>query len=174
MSLFTLFEAIVAQIATIKDSNNVQKYKTIGVWNDQVKALQDKGDESVIDSPACFIEYENVIPEQLGNGFQIFNPLRVILHIVHYQLDTGSGTMDENKDIYLLADEIFKKMQMFKPSGAGSFIRTSEKPDYNHNNIYHWIQEYTTNYIDSGAQPPTGAILSPAPLDLETTIDNTP
>ena len=171
--MFQLFTDIQARINSEIGVGHDKDIKFFHLWNDQAKTIQEGG-EIVFNMPAVFIEFAEVNPEQLGNGVQIFNPLLIKVHILHNQLDTASGTLDQNADIFTIRENIYKVLQMFKPAGAGSFIRTKEYPDYVHSNVYHWIQEYTTNYIDNAATPPKDPQNSPAPLELDLTVDNTP
>lgn len=144
-----LAEAILTQLATVPG------IKFQRMWNDQLNQ-DEKGEGYTFPCPAVFPELLSPNPaKQLGDGVQLFDPLVIRLHILHVQLDSGDGTMEQNLDAWDFAQEVYKKMQRFEPDGAVAFVRTSEERDYSHKAIYHLIQDYTTNYIDSAVQEST-------------------
>ena len=105
--------------------------------------------------PCVFVEFDNPNePKQLGNGFQIYEPLNVILHLVANELDSADGNLDQNLNIFDLKDKLYKVMQKFEPNKASIFIRSAEEQDYDHANIYVWKQTYRTTYIDGLMEEP--------------------
>lgn len=151
----SLAEAILAQLATVPG------IKFQRMWNDQLNQ-DENGSQYSFPAPAVFPELLSPNPaKQLGDGVQLFDPLIVRLHILHVQLDAGDGTMEQNLDAWTFAQEVYKKFQKFDPDGAVAFTRTSEERDYNHKAIYHLIQDYTTNYIDSTVQESTDGTIIP-------------
>ena len=123
--------------------------------------------------PAVLIEFDNNnIPNYIGNGVQIYEPLVVRFHIGMEQLDSGTGTLDENLDIFVLKNKIYLAFQNWHTEGSGTFNRTSEVQDYNHNNLYVWQMEFTTSYIDQFAIEPRNGIVKQPPTDLDLTVTN--
>lgn len=148
--------------------------KFIHVFNNQFE-LTESGKMYSFPFPCCFIEFVNDQPvQQLGNGIQIYNPLIIKIHIGNNQADAADGTMEQDLSVFDLKQEVYAALQKFEPSGAIPFIRTNETQDYNHTNIYHFIQEYTTSYVDQQQAEPVGGVLSEAPLDLDLTVTYDP
>lgn len=127
----------------------------VDVWNNQLD-LAEQQQQYSFPLPAAFIEILNVQePKQLGDGVQLYDQLIVRLHIVHEQLDAGDGTMERNLDVFDLTQKTFKRMQGFEPDKASAFFRVNEERDYYHTNVYHFIQDYKTTYLDDSAQRST-------------------
>lgn len=141
----------------------------IHIFNNQFDLTENKEMYS-FPYPAVFVEFINDQPiEQLGGGYQIYNPLTVRIHIAHDFYNNSDGTMEQNLLIFDVKDSVYKALQKFEPAGAVQFIRTSETQDYDHTNIYHFIQDYTTNYVDQNASEPVNGVLSGAPITLQLT-----
>jgi hypothetical protein len=127
----------------------------VDVWNNQLELSEQQQQYSFL-LPAAFIEILNVQePKQLGDGVQLYDQLIVRLHIVHEQLDAGDGTMERNLDVFDLTQKTFKHMQGFEPDKASAFFRVNEERDYYHTNVYHFMQDYKTTYLDDSAQRST-------------------
>jgi hypothetical protein len=127
----------------------------VDVWNNQLELSEQQQQYSFL-LPASFIEILNVQePKQLGDGVQLYDQLIVRLHIVHEQLDAGDGTMERNLDVFDLTQKTFKHMQGFEPDKASAFFRVNEERDYYHTNVYHFMQDYKTTYLDDSAQRST-------------------
>jgi len=127
----------------------------VDVWNNQLELAEQQQQYSFL-LPAAFIEILNVQePKQLGDGVQLYDQLIVRLHIVHEQLDAGDGTMERNLDVFDLTQKTFKRMQGFEPDKASAFFRVNEERDYYHTNVYHFMQDYKTTYLDDSAQRST-------------------
>jgi hypothetical protein len=127
----------------------------VDVWNNQLELAEQQQQYSFL-LPASFIEILNVQePKQLGDGVQLYDQLIVRLHIVHEQLDAGDGTMERNLDVFDLTQKTFKRMQGFEPDKASAFFRVNEERDYYHTNVYHFMQDYKTTYLDDSAQRST-------------------
>lgn len=159
----------------------------IAMYNNQVEKLlsQEPGDymNSTYDfpRPAVFIQF--VPPQeiqQLGNGVQIYDPLVIVVHILHEKFNDLAGNQEENLEVFALKQLIFKALNKFEPAGASGFARTSEEQDYDHTNLYWYKQEYTTNYIDAAMMEPVDGVdsISPVPpvitASLVPTFDGIP
>jgi hypothetical protein len=157
-----LYNAIVAQIQAV-----VPTVLFVRMFNDQFNQTEE-GSIYEIPYPFVLIEFDDAQEiHQLGGGYQLYDPVTVRLHIGHVQII--SANQEENLSVFDLKDQIFQAMQKFEPAGAVAFVRTSETRDYQHTNIYHFIQEYKTNYIEAlMAEPinPTTATLTDTTLPI--------
>lgn len=146
--------------------------KFIQMWNNQVKD-EEGGKQYSFQYPAVLPEFLNDQPSnQLGNGVQVYDPLRIKFHLLHQQLDAADGTMEQNLDVLVLKQKLYKALQKFKPTGAGWFVRSGETMSYDHNDIYEFVQEYTTTYMDASLNEPVdGTTKSPVtPLEISLTV----
>lgn len=148
--------------------------KFIHVFNNQFE-LTENGQIYSFPFPCVFIEFQNDQPvQQLGNGIQIYQPLIIRVHIGHNQYDAADGTMEQDLNVFDLKQQVFSALQKFEPAGAVMFIRTNETQDTNHTNIYHFIQEYTTSYVDQQQAEPVGGITADPPFELDLTMKYDP
>jgi hypothetical protein len=168
-----LFLAIKGQLET-----EVPSIQFIQMYNRQFDLIDQGEGGSLIYSfpfPCVFVEFVSPSPiKQLGGGYQIYDPLLVNIHIGHELYDAGDGSMEQNLDVFDLRTLVYKALQKFEPSGAVAFMRTEETQDTNHKAIYHFIQEYTTNYIDNGMAEPVGGVTKDPPTDLDLTVGYNP
>lgn len=163
-----LFTAIKTQLL-----DNVTGIQHAQLWNNQVEMNED-GKHYSFPMPAVFVEFVVEGIKTLGDGYQLYDPLIVRLHIVHQMLDAGDGTMEQNLDVLDFKQDVYTCMHKFEPDGAVSFVRAGEEQDTDHGNVYHYIQSYNTNYIDAERAEPVNGIDSSSPITLtvETTIDD--
>lgn len=148
----TFIEAVLTQLKTVPGN------KYAKAWNDQLN-LEEKQTGAEFLMPSTLVEFVNPQEvKQLGDNVQLYDPLIVRIHILHWQIDSGDGNMEQNLDAWDFAQEVFKKMQKFEPDGAVAFVRSSEERDYGHKGVYHLIQDYKTNYIDSTNQVSTDGV----------------
>jgi len=154
----SLYTAIKAQITA-----ELPEVYTVAMWNNQVEGIQDGSDESYR-LPAIFIEFPDDAPcELVGNGIRVFDPFPITFHIVDNRLDNMDGTMEENFEVFTLKQKVRLKFQLFKVTGSGSFNCTSETTDKDHNNVYHFLQVFTTTWTDQGTNLPIGGYEDTAP-----------
>lgn len=144
--------------------------KIVRVWNNQVLAVVEER-LPLFQSPAVFIAPRPETIMQLGEGVQLYDPLDIDIHIVHWQLDSKDGNLDQNLDVFDFADLVFLALQKFKPDGAGTFVRVGQQHDYEHAGLYHFIQTYRTNYVDAQMQEPVDGIEMDVPVSLETSLE---
>jgi len=136
------------------------------VYNQQYERIN-QGDEAgeagyLFAMPAVFVDFDFSEVKQMGQGYQLYEPVRVTLHIVCQQLDSGDGYLDQNSIIIPLKNSIFLAVQKKYPTRGGMMVRTSETADYGHNNLYVWKQIYTTTLVDHiGRDPINGVTLQP-------------
>ena len=164
-----LFLDIKQQLETLPDLQMVRLY------NGQDQQIYNDSEENqlyAIPLPAAFIEFVNDQQvTRLGVGHQLYDPLIIRIHILHQQLDAGDGTMEQDLEVFDLAQKVFSVMQNFHPEKTIPFVRISETRDYEHRNVYHFMQDYTTNYVDSQeAEPQHGSIVDAPPIIVDTTI----
>lgn len=140
-----VFNEIMVQGRTITD------YEHVAVWNDQLNRMENAEGLS-LPFPALYVE---IIPQEynaLALGVTS-SDLSIRLHVCHQQLDAGDGTFDQNLDVFDLRDKTKIKFQLFKPSNCGSMIQVGEEQDYEHGNVYHYILEFKTHFIDTKGSP---------------------
>lgn len=136
----------------------------IRMYNNQFSYMEE-GSVYSFPMPCVFIEFispNNI--EQLGTGVQIFDPLIIRIHIGHEYYN--GLNQEEDLVIFDLKDSVFKALQKYEPNGSVAFIRTAEEQDYTHTNVYHFVQEYTTNYIDSLMQEPVNGLTVQPPFSI--------
>jgi hypothetical protein len=118
--------------------------------------------------PCAFVE---VLPQQfsqLGGGYQQ-SDVDFRIHIGQDQYDAGDGDMEQNTTIFDLRDLVYAALAGYKPTMCGELFKISEEQDYQHSNIYHYIIDFRTGFIDKSAsaliEPTTVENMS---LDLDT------
>ena len=119
----TLYTELKTQIAKVPEIQFVDR------WNGQLERLRaEKVDEYPYNFPAVFIEFysPNEI-QSIGNNVQIYDPLDIIVHILHNQLDTGDGNMENNFDIMVLKQAIYLKLSLFRPTNTSNLVRRLEE-----------------------------------------------
>ena len=156
----------------------------IRMWNNNEEYLQAGTDEQY-QLPALFIEFPDEIEyNQLGNGVQTVDDLRVKIHILQDFYDTKTGAMSQNLDVLLMAQNIYLAFQEWMPTTVtipntgiysdyagtynvpvGVMSRRKEYEDKDHDNIYHFVQEYSTTWVDKDLVRPVGGVLSVPVLD---------
>jgi len=145
----------------------VPAFNFVQVWNNQ---LETDGENKMYSFayPALFVEI--VSPGQiiqLGNGVQHYEPLIVRLHILQefYNATDGNGILEQDLTIFDLRQIVYEGMQGWEPDNCVAWVRTGETQDTNHSNVYHFIQEYTTSYVDSTMERPVDGLTKTPPTD---------
>ena len=150
----------------------------VAVYNQQYERIGDPNEDGengyLFAMPAAFVEFDFSQVKQLGQDYQLYEPVIVRVHIVMNELDAQNGYLDQNLNIIGLKNEVLLKLQRFRPTQGGELIRTSEMPDYGHTNLYVWKQEYTTTFVDKIAKDPIGGIEKAPPqvFDITNTIQH--
>ena len=148
MGLREVYNTIETRLHTIVDSNNVEKFKHYHTWNQQFKDLLGKpgaNKDISIPFPAVFIEVVVDSIEEQGSFNQLWN-CTLNLHIAHQLYNAMNGEFEQNWDVFDLVDDVHKKIQGYHPTQFNTFIGTGLKQDYDHGNLYHFIQTYKFNY----------------------------
>lgn len=172
-----LYKNIKSNISGLLNEAGEPVFKFIHIWNNQVMLEKaDTNRQFSYPKPAVFVEIAT--PTPIGtvlSGFQQYEDIRVRLHIIddHYDAN-GNGFMDENFNIFDLSQLLYGQMNKFEPDGAVKMLRVSEEQDYDHDNLYHFVQEYQTNLIDTTQSEPKGGIVSPGGLSLQLNLSFNP
>ena len=61
--------------------------------------------------------------------------------------------MEQDLIIYDLRDQILLAFSQYCPTGCGTLLCLSETQDYDHDNLYHYVMEWKTNFRDSKSSP---------------------
>ena len=76
--------------------------------------------------------------------------------------------MEQNLTIHDLRDLVFAKLSLFKPTMCSEMFKVSETMDYEHTNIYHYVIDFRTGFIDNTASTLiTPTLIEPIELELE-------
>ena len=172
-----LYKDIKAQISSLLNADNEPVFKTVHIWNNQLaNERADVNKQFAYPKPAVFVEISTPTPiGTLLGGFQQYDDIRVRLHIIHEQYDAnGNGFMDEDFNIFDFSQLLYGKMNKFEPPGAVRMVRVAEEQDYDHDNLYHFIQEYQTNLIDGTQTEPKGGMSAPGPFSLQLNLNFNP
>lgn len=144
---------ILAKLATLDvtngDGSTVKLHSR--VWNNQLER-EKSGESYVYPKPAAFVEIVSPIGWQEIGGNFLQSDLGVNIHIVT-ELYNTEGTLDQNLVVYDLRDEIMALLSQYKPTGCGLMRAMGEEPDYDHDNVNHYILTFACNFIDSKASP---------------------
>ena len=147
----------------------IPEFNFIAVYNNQFADMESQ-DIYSYPFPCAFIEIVSETEvQQLGNGVQIFDPVFVKIHIGHTFYN--GENQEENLEIFPLKQKVYKALQKFEPDRAVMFIRSAEEQDKSHTDVYHFIQTYTTNYVDFDMQEPVGGITVDPPFEIDLDID---
>lgn len=143
--MLTLYQEIRTQIETAAPS-----VQHVRLWNNQVR-LSDEGQQIPFQTPAVFIDFPLITWVQKGKGTQD-SRFTVRVHIVFESFHTDEN--EEDLEVFTLRDEVFLALQDFKPTDAGKLMRISEQTDTNHTNLYVWVIDFETQYLETLAQYP--------------------
>jgi hypothetical protein len=169
-------EAEVFLAIKTRIEGNVPDFNFIHVWNNYAEKLKSTDENGApvygINHPSLFVEFQapNDV-EQLGGGVQIYDPLIVRVHILHNEIDATNGDMDQNLNVFALKQKVFQALQGFEPDGCVAFVRISEEQDYDHTNLYHFIQTYQTNFVDTSMMNPVNGQETTGTTTLNETIE---
>jgi hypothetical protein len=166
-----LLSAIQAKLGT-----DVPEVLFIHMWNNQHERLKEDNEEGIstylFPLPATLIEFVGPMEiQQLGNGVQLYDPLIIRIHLLHNMLDAGDGTMEQNLLVFDIKNKVYKSLQAFEPTGAVAFVRVFEEQDYDHPNLYHFIIDFQTNFVDSATIKPVDGVDSTSPIPPVITSD---
>lgn len=174
------FESILTRLGTItvtnQDGQSVPMYAR--VWNNQVERERE-GETYNYPKPAAFVEV--VAPLDMEEGGQNMRTARMVvnIHIVH-EFYNEDGTFEQDLVIFDLRDKVVAALSQFRPTGSGMLVSNGETPDYDHDNIVHYVVSYVCEFVDSKGSPydPGRGIYiekqPPTDLDLQMDVDIAP
>lgn len=165
---------------TLSDSwtlsvTGTQLIKFCQIWNNQT-SQEKEGQLYDYPKPAVFVEITNQSDiQELGNGSQIYNDLLVRLHIVHefYNSVDEFGIEEQDLTIFDLTQRCYFALNKFEPTGAVALVRSSEQQQFDHANIYEFVQEYRTNLIDPLLNAPVYFIVKQPTTDYHLDVFTT-
>lgn len=149
-------------------------FQYVAIWNNQIK-YENAGQTYDFPKPAAFIE---VIPApvwgELALGLKAAD-LGFKIHIAHEQLDSGTGTFEENLEVFELRDATLIALCLQKPTGCGPLVQVGEHLDTDHTQIYHYMIDFVCHFVDtmgSKIEPknPDHLIESGSPLPVVPTL----
>jgi hypothetical protein len=141
-------------------------------WNNHLQHLQD-GTGYIFPRPACFVEVLNEVTfEMMGGGYRNAD-LGIRLHIIS-DFYNNEGTYEQDDIALDLRDEVLSMMKFYVPTACTPLECRKESQDYDHANVYHYILDYTCNFVDSKTsmyddQNPL-VFEAPANPDLDVTV----
>lgn len=140
MGLTKLYNDIKAEL------EELDIFKYIGIWNNQLSAIN--GDEGSndwisIQYPSAFIQINVDSIETLSERNQLWNVV-VDLHLIDEFLMGEQN--EENTRILNWADTVWNKMNINKIDGMSVMHCVSNVQDFEHSNVYHYVQSYEGNY----------------------------
>lgn len=148
LSLRSIIESIRFDDEDTEKMFGKDSFKYSGVWNNQIDEAV-KGKNYSFDDPAVFYEFNPGDCKLLGARVQSYPDTEIVIHIYVVLLDGGNDTMDENLLIFDIADYVRVKMINANLPFCSTLMPLSDNQDYEHNNVYHYILRYKTNYITS-------------------------
>lgn len=137
-----LFKAMVALLLGLKDSNGMPIINKCTLFNAQ---FDNEKQESPFKFPAVFIEFTDVIYGDMTYNTQAITDMTVRLHI-------GCKVTDiEDLTIFDLKQTIYQALQGWTSGYFGRLTRVAEGPDYAHDRVLVWTQDYKTTGKDYSA-----------------------
>ena len=79
---------------------------------------------------------------------ETYDPFDIKIHIIDNMLDAGDGTQEQNLRIFDFKQQVYVLLKFFQPTNCVKMFRIAETHDYDHDNLYHYIQHYRSNFID--------------------------
>jgi hypothetical protein len=161
MSLKTTITDIMTRL------REIEEVQFVHVFNNQFRFMEEQQSYS-FPFPCVFVETIN--PQQfnqLGGGYQQAD-IDFRIHIGMDQYDSADGNMEQNLTIHDLRDLVFTKLALYKPTMCGELFKVNEEQDYEHTNIYHYIIDFRTCFIDKTASTLiTPTLVDPITLELD-------
>lgn len=171
---------ILAKLATLDvtngDGNTVKLYSRI--WNNQLNS-EKEGKLYDYPKPAAFVEFITPVTfQELGGNFGSAD-LGINIHLIH-EYYNQDGTFEQDLDVFDLRDNIVRLLSQYKPTACGLMVKVNEQQDYDHDNLYHYIIGFVTNFTDSTSSPydpAAGKYIDKEPptgLQVNVEMDKTP
>ena len=141
-------------------------FQWVAMWNNQV-AQWKAGKGFPVQRPCCFIELNMGPAAAMGMGVTLYRDVKIICHIVDWQVDAGDGTLDQNLQVIVWRDLLKTSLDRFFPRHCGAMTTLSEEQDYAHTGVYHYFITFKTSFSDLKGSVldtvQTSVILTPPP-----------
>ena len=122
------------------------------IFNNQIKR-QKEGDIQAVPLPSAFLEVvNNAQYNRLLNGVSE-SDIVFRIYLTHWFTDAQDGTFDQDLLIFDLRDSIIALLSNYRPTACGNLCLTAEGQDYDHGDVYVYVLEFTTGFIDSKGSP---------------------
>jgi hypothetical protein len=137
-------KALLESIATTNnDGGNTNMY--VRMWNNQIERKKG-GDGYVYPIPASFIEPQFSEGMPIGNGATSYEVVfRILVEIEHYNTE---GAFDEDLTVIDTKDKVHRKLNGAKLPNCTPLFQSNTILDYNHDNVYLFVLEYSTHFVD--------------------------
>lgn len=160
----SLKQPILDIITKLKE---IPDLKFVKIFNNQFEYMESQ-EMYEFPFPCAFVEA--IAPQQynqLGGGYQQAD-VDFRIHIGQDQYDAGSGDMEQNTTIFDLRDLVYQKLALYRPTMCTELVKTNEFQDYKHTNLYKYIIEFRTGYIDKTASTLiTPVIVDPINIEID-------
>ena len=149
------------------DGYNATPY--VRIWNNQITRIKERQLEAFA-LPAMFVELANPTFENIGEGLRS-SALTFKIHIAHEFYDAQDGTFDQDLVVFDIRDKVIATLSGHALTGCGPLDPVGESLDTDHDNVYHYVIDFTCDFTDStgsrnNAISPLAYIDSPTPIDL--------
>jgi hypothetical protein len=137
-----IYEYIIAQLQTL------DIFEKIAVYNAQI----DRALLGISSLPlmSCFVEIDNIKEFNLSQKLTGVD-IKITIHIAHNELDATDGTLDQNLNIFSIRDKVHKFFLNLHLPNCGPILYNNENQQYNHTNLYHYVNSYNCHWIDISA-----------------------
>jgi hypothetical protein len=143
--------------------------KWVRLFNNQFERSNNddpsQNDEQAFPYPCCFIEFpsDNI---QTSSGYGS-KRLEVLIR-VHVGFESYAF---EDLKMFDIAQEVQGAIENYKTDSITPLTYEAQRMDYNHNNVYVYQFDFSTQYSDDSSYVKNGQIAAPSPLTLEATVD---
>lgn len=158
---------------TVTDGEGQPRALYARVWNNQLKYNED-GKLYDFPKPAAFVEILSpAVFEILGEGIRC-SDINFRVHLIHESLNV-EGSFEQDMVIFDLRDAVLQQLSDYAPTNCSPLECINESPEYDHNNLYHYMMDFLCNFTDTKASRldsthPNAYIPSVPPLSLELDI----
>lgn len=137
----------LASIAVTGTDNNAMTLHT-RIWNNQLQ-YEKEGKLYDYPKPAAFLEtMTDVRYEQIG--YQVNEmPIVFRIHIIHEYYDAQDGTFEQDLVVFDIRDSVIRLLKGYRPSGCNELIHVTEMQDFDHDNLYHYMIDFTTSFQET-------------------------
>lgn len=140
----------------------------VNTWNSHEQQIIDR-DNYPFDFPAVFFEIDRSQVQVLGDGYRIYDPLDIKIHVLHRLEDSGNGNFDENLDIEDVQEQVRLALEGYEFDGSSVLFLTSDVMDHEHDSVSHSTMIFRCCYVDSKVSEPRNPITIEPPIDIQIT-----